>query len=659
MSENARSCSTDIVPRRLDITLREPLDRWETIGQTTHRRAAPAAPGCANWTNNVSQRYVRAMALDKHRGLVWTATWGGVFCWNVNDEICTHYTSEHGLHGNAMRTVAVDSNGIVWAGGHGSGLFFLLPEADAVWQSHPDLEGWTVRCLGGHPQGGVYAALQHADGRYGLGEVISPTNRLCLLLENGTGCRAIDALLVDEDGTLWTGNAWGLHCIHDTKRTRSPLLDAQETRLQVRTLAVAAEGGLWVGSNYGVYRCWPGPDTPLTRENDWPREDIISLASGLETLWVATVHEVGAIAGNEWQPVQETPPGQVSMLLAPELPGHKAYRQPAVWTGGSHGIFAVDKQTCRRAVSDTPEDGLSNAVQCLYAGEQYVWMGTPRGLFRFDGQGWRGDDDVNSFALRDVRAIVPGPTPEQLWAGSWRGGPGYMAEAVYIASQELPGPLVSLAVGADDSLWAATLDKIFWYLPDSDTWQPVKSPLPSILLRAHVVQTICHQIATGTGGEPEPTLWVGTSGGLRRYRPELDIWDSLQDFAANDNDLEHLPIQTLALNPQTNRLWIGTPAGLFNEDTWQCQHECDECDVRALAFSRTPRITLWVGTFAGLQQWLVADGQDCISKNPAGYYTAANAGLAANEVTALAVRETGDTRELLVGTPAGISRLTW
>lgn len=326
----------------------------------------------------------------------------------------------------------------------------------------------------------------------------------------------------------------------------------------------------------------------------------------------------------------------------------------AVWVGGSTGIATVNPETSQQSVMDVRDVVLSNAVQSIYADELFVWVGTARGLFRFDGQRWHSDE-ANRFDLRDVRAIVPGHNPEQVWVGSWRGGLCCLEQTVYIPGQELDGPIVALAAGRDGSLWAATLNEIFWCPPGKDTWQRSSEPLQN-RLQTQVVQTMCHQQAHGTGGETVATLWVGTSAGLLRYRPELEVWDSMQEIATSESELEHLSIQALALDPLTNRLWVGTPAGLFSEPTWQCQYEGN---VHALAFSTCPQPALWVGTSNGLQQWLIIDDQGQMGGTPTNHYTTTNAGLAANHVTALAVQPVGERQVLWVGTPAGISRLQW
>src|SRR2546423_4808446 len=87
-----------IAPRRQEIrpyiiALLEP--------RTSHQRFSSAEPLFSKWRSSASQRHVRDIAVDNHRGRIWLATWGGVLCWMPEVDLCVRHTSEHGLVGNA------------------------------------------------------------------------------------------------------------------------------------------------------------------------------------------------------------------------------------------------------------------------------------------------------------------------------------------------------------------------------------------------------------------------------------------------------------------------------------------------------------------------------------------------------------------------------
>ncbi|MUG92924.1 hypothetical protein F7734_10910 [Scytonema sp. UIC 10036] len=165
-----------------------------------------------------------------------------------------------------------------------------------------------------------------------------------------------------------------------------------------------------------------------------------------------------------------------------------------------------------------------------------------------------------------------------------------------------------------------------------------------------IIHFACHcwQSQNEPGGESVATLWVGTSSGLFRYRPTVGLWDGAWNFASGE--LERLSIQALALDPITNRLWIGTSMGLFSEHTWQ-KHR--EVDVQALAFD--PEGALWLGTATGLEHWVSPGEGKWFVGEPTELFTTGNSGLAANVVTALCTNKLQDEFLLWVGSSAGVS----
>lgn len=638
MSDDSTPAQLDIVPRRLDLVPRQ-LRQLEQ-SRTNHQRFSLAEPPASAWTNYTNQRHVRDIALDINRGWVWLATWGGVLCWAPEAELCTRHTSEHGLVGNATRCIAVDGKGIVWAGGQNGGLCSLTPDNGKPWQPHRGCDRWTVLCLVPRPQGGVYAALRDTENRCALGEIAAPEARLRLLVRGGLETKEIETLLVDDDGFLWLGNAWGLHH-YDNGVIKSCLGGKQVRTLQVRALAAAVGGGLWLGTNWGLYRF--RADCEPCQETDWPRDEVLSLAVEPETsyLWVLTTREIGRIVDNVWQPVRSSPPGRLSSIVTVPstfVAQTHLFEEGQILVGGANGLYKVSAGESEPAFSGASEDTLSNAVRCLWADEVAVWVGTARGLHVFDGETWR------SYApdVCDVRAILPEGTNGRLWAGSFRIGLQRLEQRVYVPDQLLREPIVSLTASGDGTLWAATLDTIYCRPSGNKKWEPIPHPAQQHI-HERTIQTICYQLAEQTS-----ILWVGTSAGLLRYLPALSLWDWAQD----SGNLERLSIQALTIDPLTNCLWVGTPAGLFSEHKWQ-RHR--ETDVLCMAFAPSPAGTFWLGTATGLEQWPAPEQGEWFAGEPDAQFKAADSGLAADAIAALAVRVVGDEQEVWIGTHAGVS----
>ena len=636
----------DIVPRRLDLVPR--LCR-QIEKRTVHQHAPQMRD--PEWINYTNQRYVRDLAIDSERGWIWMATWGGILCWQPEKERCWRYTSEHGLSGNAIRYLAIDRSGIVWAGGQEIGLYYFDPDRDSLWCSHQDLENWTVSCLTPRPEGGIYAALENANMQWALSELASPKNELLLLVQKGLAIKDIATLLVDEQGTLWLGNLWGLHCWHGKGEPESFELGNK----QVRALAEAVGGGLWLGTNWGLYRLPVG--AKLLQAPDWTQEEIFSLAIDPETgdLWAVTTTGVGRIADGSWQTVSKSPPGQLTKAIALPSTLKPRFGEGQVFVGGANGLYLTNIDSSQPALTGSDEDTLSNAVHCLRADEKAVWVGTARGLHCWDGKAWRsyGAEAPN---LRDVRNLLPDGETGRLWVGTFRIGLQRIEQGVYIPPDSvLKAPIISLTANPDGTLWATTFDVIYCRPSGQKDWQAVLHPAEEHIGQG-LIQMICHQITEGTA-----TLWVGTSSGLFRYRPELGLWDAAQDFASGE--LEHLSIQALAIDPFFQQLWIGTSQGLFGELNGQFS-KLDGfglLDVRALAFAADR--TLWVGTPLGLFSFSMDEDRETFREKilfearieQKEHFTPANSGLASDIVTALSVRTVDHAQEIWIGTPRGVS----
>ena len=80
--------------------------------------------------------------------------------------------------------------------------------------------------------------------------------------------------------------------------------------------------------------------------------------------------------------------------------------------------------------------------------------------------------------------------------------------------------------------------------------------------------------------------------------------------------------------------------------------------MRAVAFGSEG--TLWLGRRTGLERWAPPGHGRAAPPRPDLTYTAQKHGLAADHVTALAVRATSQGDEVWIGSSAGVSRYqTW
>ncbi len=645
-----RSIDKEIRPYKSELGLPRLLKQLEPDG-TRHRHSPAGKTPYPNWRNYSSQSHINDIAFDTRRRCFWLATWGGMLCWEPGTDSITRYTGSHGLVGNPVQQITVDNQGIVWAAGFPFGLSCLSPGKETACRPIPSLQSWSVYCLFPCPSGGIYAALRDKEERSVLGRLQAPGAEPELLLKNNLASQDINALIIDTKGILWIGNDWGLHRYETPANIQHFDLDG----LRVLSLEPNPDGTLWVGGNHGLYR-FPGDDASKPfRDDRWPRDTVYALAvnPGSGDLWCATSREIGKISRNSWQKVYDSQPDRVNVLLtAPDDHG-----KTIAWCGGAGGFFKQGDHKLEKAFHWSPEDSLSSAVQCLDIDDEGIWAGTARGLFHysFETRDWTDYNAEYPGMFRDVRAILSMPDEKRVWIGSWNSGLRSLVQGIDIPDPRLPAePLVALAAGKNGTLWAAAVDRVYWKKAGTPLWQPVPGALagrPPKTMNAGVIRVICPQMVPTGKSAMEETLWVGTSNGLLRYRPDGPVnWDSPREWGA-PKELEQTSIRALSLAPD-NRLWIGAAGGLYCSHTWTRRMEND---VRALAF--TSRRTMWIGTAAGLEEWAIPKNGVKFTGEPKRRFTAADSGLAADIVTGLKIREIpGDRmREVWIGSPNGLS----
>jgi ligand-binding sensor domain-containing protein len=658
-TEESPATSREIVPRRFEL-IPYPPPRPETPA-TTHGRFQADEATASGWTTYASQRHICAIAVDERREWVWLATWGGVLCWIPAEGRCVRHASEHGLRGSATRGIAVDTTGRVWAASRSGGLASLhlvTPDAGAVWQPFADLRGWQVLNLAPRddPMGGISVSLIDAAGRGAVGEIAGPQGSLRLVAQGSEAVQDIETLWIGANA-IWTGNLWGLHC---NSRDGAPGVGSIRGpgghTIAVHALAGGGHGSLWCGTRHGLYRFDPATETVMGLVTDGPRDEIAVLIADAATgeVWTGSDQGIAHFDGHSWQTAVPLPNGRPRALAV--MPGTRR----RVWTGGTSGVYEIEKTECKPAITFLAEDDLSNAVQCLCLAQGTVWAGTARGLSRFVEESWQTPPYTGSEeTLRDVRALIAEPVAEpvkepgegRLWIGTGRGALGAVQRDVYIPDHSLGGPVVAFSADRDRTLWIATADAIFRFSAASRRWQLLDDAVRE-RLRGREIRTLWCQTETTAAGQREDVVWVGTSGGLLRYRPAARVWTDPQDWSHGDiaRDLNQYPVRALAIGPHDNRLWIGTARGLFRQSPWQ-RHDLP--GVQALAFA--PDATLWVGTTAGLWRFDRA-AQEAMDGKGVPHFTALDSGLSADVVTSLLVRTDNAETDIWVGTTAGISR---
>jgi ligand-binding sensor domain-containing protein/signal transduction histidine kinase len=332
-------------------------------------------------------------------------------------------------------------------------------------------------------------------------------------LADGLASLTVQSLLCDAHGILYAGTAAGLASLNGERFVHVaglPFID-------VRALAQAKDGSLWVAGSHGEVAVSKGDPS----ETSNPKFEVVPLnhATALTLLG--------------------TPDG-------------------SVWIGTTDGLLRRSDSQQQRL---THANGLADdVVYCLTEGaDGSIWAGTKDGLSRIRRDGHHIDSFRSSDGLSQSTVYTLCEDREgSLWAGTKHGLDQLVDRRTlpFTASEGLPsnntGPVSeSGAAGstAAPSIWVGTLGAGLSRF-EANHFQPAvttKDGLPSDTIYA-------------LAGDPQGDLWVGTDRGLSR----LHQGRIARTFGTTATSADGLPSPVIRCitSDAAGRLWVGTDAGI-------------------------------------------------------------------------------------------------
>jgi signal transduction histidine kinase/ligand-binding sensor domain-containing protein len=276
--------------------------------------------------------------------------------------------------------------------------------------------------------------------------------------------------------------------------------------------------------------------------------------------------------------------------------------------------------------------GLAGEVRAItQTSDGYLWIGTDRGLFRFDGLSFRRVSDqgpqpsaiasVSGLALNDqgnlivrlpernllryadgafentlyslqprelaITAMCRGKAGDILATGLVHGVLRYSDgrfEMIAPVTALPPSPVISMTQSADGKIWLGTRDAGLFYV-EGGRVIALKPALPSRKINA--------LLSSGTD------VWVGTDSGLVRWSGTRITSDGVPA------SLRGASVMAMLMDRQSN-LWIGTNTGLFRMNAGGVSaldhHEPDSGGIVNALFEDREG-SLWAGGPTGIERW--------------------------------------------------------
>lgn len=379
----------------------------------------------------------------------------------------------------------------------------------------------------------------------------------------------------------------------------------------------------------------------FTRINDGlGSNNVRSIASGRKSgIWLATSAGLSHFDGF-WQNF-DVPGGDVSQVFED--------KDGFIWATTGTGIYRgivnrsfdlIDWQHHYSTETDLIDNRVLTAIQRDFdtpdGNKGEIWIGTPIGVNRFDGENWHPVLNAVDGRLNVGVQTVYEDKADGLWFGLLPGDGTDMLShydgvqwQVFGIDDGLPKAIVNAIVEDDvGNLWIGTTEGVAVY--DGSNWEfftTINSPLID-----NNVQTLMR--------DRDGVIWIGTTSGISLFdRGEWsqltkanglasnniqamfesrigDIWLGTRDNGVSFSDRSWQPITTnhglsdnriiSMLTDENQQVWVGTPIGLnrYTSNGAETIEQLRGHEVRKIIGDRQGRI--WLGTDQGL--WLIEGG---------------------------------------------------
>jgi hypothetical protein len=637
-----------------------------------------ALGGVGEWKNYTDMKGVVSVAGTGN--VLWAATHGGLFRFNLADSLFMTFTNSEGLTGNDLTAVLVDNSGKVWAGASNGAIDVYDPQA-GTWQHIVDvlLSDKTLKGITGFYQIGdsIFVSSQFGVSLF----LVSRFEFKETYAKFGSFSSSIQTnAFINANGRFWVATASGLA----SADRNSPNLSAPSSW----TTYTTADGLPSNGVNAVVFfngTIYAGTDAGLSRFKNPGWEGVAPLASAQIThlarvsdkLYIATGNELYSLgADGVTTKIGETLPAAINALLGDQS-GNVALgveEYGLAFLKGSGWLFKSSNGPASNSFVDLKVDqrGVLFAASGANNGD---------GFYRFDASAPVGKQWTNynlstnpELATNDYYLVSIGQNDSK-WISSWGRGVARLDEngKISVFNKATAG----ITGIPEDTNYVVIGD----VAPDlrGNTWMTVRSAANGDAIAVLKSDSTWFFLQNGLNGsatlltsmaiDPYDTKWIvsgdpsvsGPQPGLLYLNDGGTLTNTSDDvwgIVTTDDGLTSNTITRLAVD-RDGEVWVGTNAGL-NVIVNPRNPKADQALRRVyIAYQEyindiaiDPIGNKWVGTKDGVFV-LSSDGTALLAQ-----YTVENTGgkLIDNDVRAVAFDEPRGIAYF--GTEKGLSSLT-
>ena len=509
----------------------------------------------------LSNTDVWSIVRDK-RGFMWFATEDGLDRYDgYQMRVFLHNREDpHSLSENAIRTLYVDRQGMLWIGTWTGGLDRFDPDTESFIHFRHDPDDPNSLS-----NDNVYAILQDGAGNLWLGTRgggldrfdpqtqtfahyrHDPSNAQSLSNDN------VYVLLQDHDGVLWVGTEGGLNRFDRNTGTftayrHNPADPTSLSNDDVRALYLEDNGTLWVGTfGGGLDRL----DVNLVQSAAHPSIVFIRYKNDPKD--------------------SHTLSGNFVFLIYRDATGR-------LWVGtGDEGLNQLDEKTGGfQRYLPTVESAQGVDAQRIYStfdDARTLWFGTSTGVYILDLQPKpfhnlvHNGNDPNSLAANEINAIYQDPQGI-LWASTTGTGLNRIEQNTNITTHYLHDPNNLDSPGANEIWWIAPSgDGEVWlatFGAGLDKLDPKTGKFTHYRHDSANAASLASDLTSTVYEDSKGIVWVGTwDAGLDRFDPTSKTFTHIPHIPTDSNSLSDNAVMSIA-SDRSGALWVGTLAGALN-----------------------------------------------------------------------------------------------